>query len=283
MKAKICDFEMNYEISGNEAGDWLVLIHGLAGSIRCWKYQLEDFNNHFRVLSLDMVGHGESTGSSAERYSGQIAANHIRMLMDKLGIEKAHMLALSLGAIIQQYFCEMFPERVISTVYASPATKHSFLIKIINGFFDKVFLKVFSKNAYLKIMGNLMLPGKIQEKSRKIFIRETMRMDDEEFFKWWKMAMGDNCYDHLTPSCLPALIVVGEKDICFYKDAVLLSKKYKNSDFRVFKDCGHVIIFQKREEFNALVIEYIKNFKDCKESQEEAETAGEKYRQDKIA
>lgn len=257
MKVSLNDFEMYYEISGNESGEWLVLIHGLAGSTKCWKYQMEDFNRHFRVLNLDMVGHGQSSGSGSSRYSGEVVANHIRWIMDKLHIEKAHILGLSLGTIVQQYFCELFPERVISTIYASPVTKFNAVSAAFNGFSDKVFLKVLSKNTYLKFMGNLMLPGKIHEKSRKFFVQETLKMQDREFFKWWKLVMEGNHYDFISRSDIPALIIAGEKDFCFYKDALLLSRKYSNSELAVIKDCGHVTIFQKPQEFNRTVIDYV--------------------------
>lgn len=259
MMTKINNFEMYYEISGNENGEWLLLIHGLAGSTRCWKHQMEDFNKHFKVLSLDLVGHGQSTGSTTERYSGEIIANHIRLLMDHLNIENAHLLGLSLGSIVQQYFCELFPERVISTIYASPVTKFNKLSAAFNNFSDKVFLKIFSKNTYLKLMSHMMLPGKVHEKSRKFFLQETFKMQDAEFSKWWRLVMEGNHYDFLTQTNIPALIIAGEKDFCFYSDALLLQKKYINSELKVIKDAGHVTIFQKPQEFNNLVIDFVSN------------------------
>lgn len=260
MKTAIMDFEMNYEISGNEKADWLILLHGLGGTTRCWKHQLPDFTANYRVLNVEMAGHGGSTPSKVERYSGEIAANHIRLLMDKLGIEKAHILGLSLGTIVQQYFCELFPERVISTVYASPVTKFSRTAAIFNGVSDKVFLKFFSKNTYMKLMAHLMLPGKIHEKSRKFFLQETLKMKEDEFFKWWKLVMEGNHYDFLTKSKVPALIIAGEKDFSFYEDAVLLKEKYENCELAVIKDAGHITIFQKPTEFNHLVLEFLKKY-----------------------
>lgn len=257
MKTLISGFEMHYEITGLDSSPWLILIHGLAGSTVCWKNQTNEFSKHFRVLNLDLVGHGESGTLSTKRYSGEIVANHIRMLMDTLGIEKAHILGLSLGTIIQQYFCEIFPDRIISTIYASPVTKFSLVSSLFNGFSDKIFLKIFPKNVYLKFMGHLMLPGKIHSKSRKFFVQETLKMSDAEFQKWWKLVMEGNHFDFINESEIPALIIAGSKDFCFFKDALLIRTKYKNNEFAVIKDSGHVTIFQKPDEFNRLVIDYI--------------------------
>lgn len=257
MKAWINGFEMYYEVSGSENNPWLVLIHGLAGSTVCWKKQIDKFSKHFRVLNLDLVGHGRSGALSLKRYSGEIAANHIRLLMDRLGIERAHVLGLSLGTIVQQYFCDMFSDRVISAIYASPVTKSSLVSALFYGFSDKIFLKLMPKNVYLKFIGHLMLPGKIHQKSRLFFVRETLKMSDEEFKKWWRLVMEGNHFDHLRELEIPALMIAGERDFCFFKDSLMLRNKYKNSEMAVIKDSGHVTIFQKPEEFNQLVIDFI--------------------------
>lgn len=257
MRTDVGGFEMYYEITGKENSPWLILIHGLAGSTRCWKNQVEVFSQHFKVLNLDLVGHGNSGSLNTRRYSGEIVANHIRILMDKLGIHKAHILGLSLGTIVQQYFCEIFPERILSTIYASPVTKYSWFSYLFNGFSDKIFLKLFPKNIYLKFMGHLMLPGEIHAISRKFFVQETLKMSDAEFRKWWKLVMEGNHFDFINESDVPALIIAGRKDFCFFKDALLIRTKYRNNEFAVIEDSGHVTIFQKPEEFNRLVIDYI--------------------------
>ena len=257
MKEKIGNTSMYYEISGKEDAPWLILLHGISGSTRCWKYQIDSFNNHFHVLNLDLAGHGKSNSLGTEKYCGTIIANQIRVLMDKLDIHKAHFLGLSLGTIIQQYFCQLFPERVLSMIYASPITKPNYLSRFFNTFADKIFLKIFSKNAYLNLMAKMMLPGKAHKKSRDFFLQETYNMDDKEFLKWWKLIVQGDHYYYLNKSEIPTLIAAGEKDFCFYKDALKLKEKFPNHKFIKMKDVGHVFIFQKANEFNNIVIDYI--------------------------
>lgn len=69
-----------------------------------------------------------------------MAANHLRLLIDYLNIEEAHILRLSLRTIVQQYFSRLFPEKIISLVHASPITKTSIVSTAFNGISDKVFL-----------------------------------------------------------------------------------------------------------------------------------------------
>jgi pimeloyl-ACP methyl ester carboxylesterase len=187
-------------------------LHGLAASTRCWKYQINDLNKYFRVLSIDLPGHGNSGAIDTEIYSAEIIANHIRILLDELNITRAHMLGLSLGTIILQYFCEMFPERVITSILASPVSKPNYFLSVMNSFVGKIFLKMFSKDTYLKIMAHLMLPGKVHKKPRKFFLVETAKMSNDEFIKWWKVVERGDYYYNISKCSIPSLIIVGGKD-----------------------------------------------------------------------
>lgn len=255
--ANVGNLKMYYEISGNQEGEWLILLHGMSGSTRCWKYQIDDFNKHFKVLNIDLPGHGKSSGLDCEKYNGVIIANHIRLLMDKLEIDKAHILALSLGTIVLQYFCELFPERIISSIFASPICKSNYFSKFMNIFAEKVFLKIFSLETYLKLMANIMLPGEEHEKSRSFFLRETLKMSITEFNKWWKVVLHGDYHSFMTKYELPTLIVAGSEDHFFFDDALSLKEKISTCDFKVIQDAGHVFIFQKAKEFNKMVIDYI--------------------------
>ena len=47
-------------IAENPDAPWLVFIHGAGGSIRTWKFQIEAFAPHFRLLLIDLRDHGYS-------------------------------------------------------------------------------------------------------------------------------------------------------------------------------------------------------------------------------
>ena len=47
-------------IAENPNAPWLVFIHGAGGSIRTWKFQIEAFAPHYRLLLIDLRDHGYS-------------------------------------------------------------------------------------------------------------------------------------------------------------------------------------------------------------------------------
>ena len=55
------DIEIYYQLSGNENGPKMVLIHGLFLNSDYWKYQLPAFESKYHILRFDLRGHGRST------------------------------------------------------------------------------------------------------------------------------------------------------------------------------------------------------------------------------
>ncbi|MEC8368952.1 MAG: alpha/beta fold hydrolase, partial [Bacteroidota bacterium] len=96
---------LHHEVVGdNPNAPWMVLIHGAGGSIRTWKFQIEAFAPHYRLLLLDLRDHGLSKDILPEfpAYDFDIVAEDILRVIDHLGIDKAHFVSLSIGSVILQ-------------------------------------------------------------------------------------------------------------------------------------------------------------------------------------
>ncbi len=61
----IRDININYEIIGD--GQPLLFIHGLGSSLRDWEDQVPVFSKKFKVITLDLRGHGQSDGELSEQ------------------------------------------------------------------------------------------------------------------------------------------------------------------------------------------------------------------------
>src|SRR5713226_1775772 len=94
-KIKINDITMNYETQG--AGDPLVLIPYLAADQACYAFQVADYAKHFTCISVDLRGAG-LTDKPAGTYTTELFADDIARFMDAIGVERAHVAGLSLGA-----------------------------------------------------------------------------------------------------------------------------------------------------------------------------------------
>jgi alpha/beta hydrolase fold len=86
---------INYEQQGT--GEPLVLIPYLAADHACYAFQVADYANHFTCISLDPRGAGE-TDKPDGNYSMELFADDIAAFMQAIGVERAHVSGLSLGA-----------------------------------------------------------------------------------------------------------------------------------------------------------------------------------------
>ncbi len=104
-----------YESGGQ--GDVVVFIHGSNLDGRMWDGQMEAFRARFRVIRYDLRGHGKSAGATAPIR----AADDLRQLLDRLGVQQASLVGLSAGASVATDFALLFPDRVSRLVLASPS------------------------------------------------------------------------------------------------------------------------------------------------------------------
>jgi pimeloyl-ACP methyl ester carboxylesterase len=113
--AKVGSVELYYEEHGS--GDPLLLIMGLAADSQAWMFQIPDFAQHYRVIAFDNRGVGRSS-KPAGPYSIHEMADETAGLLGVLGIDRAHVVGVSMGGMIAQELVLRHPERVRALVLA---------------------------------------------------------------------------------------------------------------------------------------------------------------------
>ena len=119
-KVKANGITINYEQQGT--GEPLVLIPYLAADNACYAFQVADYAKHFNCISLDPRGAGE-TDKPAGAYSMELLADDVAAFMQAIGIERAHVSGLSLGAATGLWLAGKYPQRVKSLSSHSGWTK----------------------------------------------------------------------------------------------------------------------------------------------------------------
>ena len=98
-------------------GHPLVLIRGLGSNADHWYPQIPPFSSFFRVISFDNRGIGRSNKPDGPCTIAMMAEDTAG-IMDAMGIQKAHIMGLSMGGMIAQEFALRFPHRVHGLVLA---------------------------------------------------------------------------------------------------------------------------------------------------------------------
>ena len=103
---------------GTATGPAVVLIHGYTDSARDWVPMLPYFSKRFRLILVDIRGHGRSSKPEC-CYTRLDFAYDIKLLLDALSVRSADIVGHSLGSIIAQTFAEFRPERTHRVVLIS--------------------------------------------------------------------------------------------------------------------------------------------------------------------
>jgi pimeloyl-ACP methyl ester carboxylesterase/predicted glycosyltransferase len=109
-----------YEVYG-EGEETIFLLPTWLVPSRHWKTQIAYLACHFRVLSMDGLGHGRSDRCrNPKRYAPAEFARDCLAVMDATGTERAVMASLSTGAQYQFKIARLAPERVVGAVFIGP-------------------------------------------------------------------------------------------------------------------------------------------------------------------
>jgi len=98
-------------VTGRADGPVVVLSNSLGSTHRMWDAQLADLEQRFRVVRYDTRGHGESPVPPGP-YAIDDLADDLVALLDRLEVERAHLVGLSLGGMTAMRAAACNPDRV---------------------------------------------------------------------------------------------------------------------------------------------------------------------------
>tara|TARA_Y100001970_G_scaffold78904_2_gene100588 strand:- start:11423 stop:12208 length:786 start_codon:yes stop_codon:yes gene_type:complete len=102
------EFDMSYIDTGAvQPGKELVLIHGWCSNKFHWNPQIDFFKNSFRVIAMDLRGHGASFAPD-DGYSFRNFASDINYLLDDLGVKHPIIFGHSMGGAIAIHLAAAF-------------------------------------------------------------------------------------------------------------------------------------------------------------------------------
>lgn len=102
----------------------LVLLHGITLAARVWGYQLRDLSDRYRVIAVDLRGHGVSRAGEAG-FGLPLLAEDLRTVLEALDLHDAIVVGHSMGGMTLMQFCgdhpEVLAERVAGVVFLATA------------------------------------------------------------------------------------------------------------------------------------------------------------------
>lgn len=98
-----------------KGGQAVVLLHGYLESLEIWDDLTEILSRKYRVLAIDIPGHGISQ-TVGEIHTMDFIADVIKGVLDKLAVDKCFMVGHSMGGYAAEAFAARYPERLLGLV-----------------------------------------------------------------------------------------------------------------------------------------------------------------------
>lgn len=103
---------LHYKDEGPRDAPVLVLLHGFAASLHTWDGWAAELVGDYRMVRLDLPGHGLTGPRPDNDYSSTAAVELLAAFLDHLGVERFHLGGNSMGGGISWRFATIHPERV---------------------------------------------------------------------------------------------------------------------------------------------------------------------------
>jgi 3-oxoadipate enol-lactonase len=255
------DLRIHYETSGSQgdAKGALVFAHGFTLDYRLWQEQLEYFSREYFVVSFDSRGHGLSD-APVTGYSRDHRQTDLQAVVDELGLEKFHLIGLSMGGATSIGFAIDQPEclesltLVSSGVTAYNPTRHQDALTKLAREKGVEAARERWINSTLRYYTDK--PGGARE------LLETM-MREHSAAPWQDPNRGN--YQHrkdlelLRDMEVRTLILVGARDLNFVPMGERLNESIPDSRMEVIPDVGHIINLEVPAQFNERLKNWFEN------------------------
>jgi len=251
------EYEIHYFVSGKENNDPIVFLHPAFSDHRAFNQQIDFFSKDHRVITIDLIGHGLSKANKSKDKI-DVSSKHIHEIMKIEGFEKAHLVGVSMGSLIAQYFALNYPEKTKSLTALGgydinrENKEVSKAQRSVN--FKLVIRAVFSMKSFRKKTAEITCKSK---KGQTLFYETTSHYERKSFMVMQGLQNVIKERLNIKPQ-YPTLILTGEFDIELAKKmAKKWNSEISNSESKIISDAGHCANLDKPLEFNEIVKEFI--------------------------
>lgn len=246
-----------YEIHGQ--GQPLLLIHGLGSSCRDWELQVPDFKEHFKVITLDLRGHGRSDKPSAPYRMDDFAGDAAGVLQ-ALAPGPAHVVGISLGGMVAFQLVLDHPELVdrLVIVNSVPALVPRGLGDWLGYWQRLLIINLVGMEKMGRVLAERFFTNPDQEALRDIFIQRWAENQKSSYSASLRAAYGWSVRERLGEIEAPTLILGAEGDYFPTAEKAAYTGEIPNAELVVVVDSKHALPAEKPGEFNRLVIDFLR-------------------------
>lgn len=117
--------DLHVRIDGDESAPPLVLLHGFGGSIRWWQHIAPLLKHRYRVIRIDLPGHGGSQKHAGD-YSTVALARQVGRALDRLSVRRTVVVGQSMGGLVAILLADIRPTLVSRLILLDSPLEYRF-------------------------------------------------------------------------------------------------------------------------------------------------------------
>ena len=261
-QVEVDGLKLSYDVQGE--GETLLLIPYTSADHACYAFQLPAYTAHFSCVAVDLPGSGESD-KPAGPYSTEGYADQLAAFLDAIGVERAHVAGVSLGAAVGLHLAARHPGRVgslslhsgwsstdayIEAVVEQWRTLASSLPTVADVVVQGIFPWCFTPEMYVE------RPEAIEMLVE--FVRGRPAQPVDAFLSQIDAVIAHDATAVLGEITAPTLITFGARDlVCSTRFAEPLSSGIARSELVVFEHLSHAGLHEDPETFNRVTLDFL--------------------------
>lgn len=253
----------------------LIFIHGLGSYLPAWNKNVPELSKNYKCIAIDLPGYGKSSKGNYE-YSMTYYAQIIKEFCEAKGIKEVVLVGHSMGGQISLTAALQYPQLVSKLVLIAPAGFEQFNKGQRNWFRNVMTPDGVRLTTVEQIKTNLVYNFYEVPEDADFMITERIAMRGADDFDGYCYAVAESVkgmvnqpiYDFLPQIKQPVLAVFGANDNLipnrslnggrtekYAKDG---TSKLPNCELVMLEKTGHFAQFEKSEEINAKIKEFLK-------------------------
>ncbi|MGH6968353.1 MAG: alpha/beta fold hydrolase [Stellaceae bacterium] len=258
---------LHYEEVGY--GRPLIFVHEFGGDLRSWEPQLRHFGRTYRCIAFNARGYPPSdVPEDVARYSVERAADDIAAVLDHLGIDRAHVVGLSMGGFATLHFGLRHHDRARSLTicgcgYGAEKDKRVCFQRESEALADRFEREGSAKVAeqYAQGAARVQLRNKDPHGWRE-FAERLAQHSSKGAANTLRGVQARrpslyNLVENMSKIAVPTLIVAGDEDEACLQPGILLKRTITTSGLVVLPKTGHLVNLEDPALFNRIVGDFL--------------------------
>ena len=277
---EMSDYQENtyimYRVIEGDPSLTFLFIHGLGENLRTWEKMEEQLTIPYRILLIDLPGHGQSPLQRRTNYSHDNLSRLLWKFVDEIGTGDLLIVGHSLGGNIALRMAAIRPEKIQGLFLLSPSVFDT------RGF---PLPRLITNNIFLRPLLDVMIRRIVRSPERLTKLLQQAVFDetavDGDLIERIVTPITDNPKSYLTLIYLfrdssrnrklpdfggihvPVLIINGTEDLWVKpEDTLRLTSLLPDGELTLLPSCGHMPQEEKPNEVVQKLEEFVKNLKE---------------------